>query len=134
MTADDDKKTCLYAHPVTLRSWSGTLRNVLEDISGTDTTTCTSTDGSSSYQLINIPVEASEMAAWEAALDIMHPPLAAARTSSPIHPYNAMELLQLADKYDMPGVKRESPCVLSQAANGISYQKQPLLSRRHRGC
>jgi hypothetical protein len=104
LTANDAARTCLYAHPVTLRTWSGTLRNVLEDISSSATTTCTS-DGSN-YKVIHVPVEYSEVVAWKAALDMMHPPHAA-NLNSMVTESTAMGLLQLADKYDMPDVTSE---------------------------
>jgi hypothetical protein len=114
LAADDDSKSCLYAHPVMLSTWSGTLRHALEVAGGKGTSTeatkgtCNSSE-SSSYKLITIPVEASEVAAWEAALNVMHPPLAAAATSQ-ITADNAMSLLQLADKYDMPSVTGNLCC------------------------
>lgn len=91
----------LFAHPAFLSSWSGVLRNVLEDISTPQAAVDAAVEiGPVATPYITIPLDDKDAIAWEDALALMHP----SRQLFKMTWDSARRLLLLAHKYDMPAI------------------------------
>jgi len=93
----------LYVHPVILRLWSRVMAHLLED-TACPKTQSSERDGADEDIYMTLPLEDTDAAAWERALHIMYPGQQAFKVTLD----NAPGLLDLADKYDMPGVAGEA--------------------------